>query len=180
MVANLPTSKRQSYSTLSSLVAFFLPIVFASLTQSSLAKSISTNSDFLPPVTRVARVTMIRLFPSEKYRKFPGAIRSLLQRQEYEQDVCRSSSGENGERQVAVMIACNRAERALFLLEVRGWCWGGGAIAAEDMWLPCARLPRRRHASFTYSGDPFSAQDIRDAQRGDARSADAKNHDRRQ
>jgi hypothetical protein len=104
---------------------------------------------------------MNNYFPLNKYNQFPRKFRPLLQRQDYEQDICRGSVGQNGSREAFVMESCNRAQRALYLLERQGWCWGGGQEAASDHWLACAKMPGYSGRTGQYAGDTFSASEIR-------------------
>jgi hypothetical protein len=101
----------------------------------------------------------LRYFPLRNYRRFPLAIRPLLQRADMEQDHCRGSTDRDPEK----YRACNRSWRIMRELERRGWCWGSerrSRASADEHWLRCSRDP-------TYRGDnqgprpPFSEREIR-------------------
>ena len=75
-----------------------------------------------------------RQFPSSRYFRFPAEDRSLLQRAEIE-SVHANGGGPEG------MRASDRWHCIALELERRGWCWGGGVIAAHDRWLRCSEMP---------------------------------------
>jgi hypothetical protein len=133
-----------------------------------LSKSSIHAQPFLPPPSAQDMADMHRYYPIEKYRSFPRSIRPLLQRAESEQEACRGLADGQKYNGLSRPSRCNLSHRALVLLEEKGWCWDGSDIEAEKHWMRCKEIPQYVIGTLRAEGDPFSAVDIREAER-DAR-----------
>jgi len=120
---------------------------------------------FLPPPSAQDMADMRRYYPIEKYRSFPRSIRPLLQRAASEQDACRGLAESQKYNGLSGPRRCNLSHRALVLLEEQGWCWGGSDTEAEKHWMSCKAIPQYVIGTLRAEGDPFSAADIREAER---------------
>ena len=120
---------------------------------------------FLPKPSRQEAADMQKYYPLTRYRKFPVQLRPMFQRADSEHDICRGLPDANAKQDIVLMQRCNRAHRAYFLLEKKGWCWGGSDISAEQRWIKCASGPKNRSPDLQYDGDPFTKRDLRRALR---------------
>ena len=153
--------------------AMVLPVMLAVFSPGGSAMTTSRHPNaarvvhpFLPPPSAQDVADMNRYFPIKNYRSFPKSIRALLQRNEYEHDSCRGMAEGQKINGLSRLVRCNRAHRALALLEEKGWCWGGAFIEADKYWIPCRKIPGYVIGTLRAEGDPFSAADIREEERG--------------
>lgn len=133
-----------------------------------LSSSLMPVQAYLPPPSAQDMADMRRYYPIKKYRSFPRSIQSLLQRADSEQGACRGLADGQKYNGLSGPSRCNLSHRALVLLEEKGWCWGGSHTEAEKHWMRCKEIPQYVIGTLRAEGDPFTAADIREAER-DAR-----------
>lgn len=108
---------------------------------------------------------MKKYFPPARYRKFPLLLRPMFQRADSEQDICRGLPDADANQDIVLIQRCNRAQRAYFLLEKKGWCWGGSDISADQHWIKCGSGTKNQNPKIQYESDPFTVNDFRRALR---------------
>jgi hypothetical protein len=116
---------------------------------------------FLPEPSRQDLVDMEKYFPLSKYRRFPVQLRAMFQRADSEYDTCRGLPDADARQDIILMQRCNRAQRASFLLEKKGWCWGGGQSESEHHWIKCGTGPKNENPDEQYPGYSFTIKDFR-------------------
>ena len=101
-----------------------------------------------------------KYYPLSNYKLFPKSTRRLLQREEFENSICRQTGAIDGPSQARVWRHCNARYYVLVALEDKGWCWGGSTTEASKHWIKCADDPD----SGTDASDEFSRQELSDAE----------------
>lgn len=84
---------------------------------------------------------MQKFFPVSRYKGFPAEVQVLMQREDFEHDICRGRSDLDGGRG---QRSCDAEGPITDALEAKGYCWGGSFYTIFQYWLKCKEDPTLR------------------------------------